>query len=258
MSLSICCGAFGRCTFTATRRPFGSTARCTWPIDAAAIGSLVELEEEPLDRLAELLADHALDVGERERAHVVLEAAQLGDDVRRDDVGPRREQLAELDERRPELVEHLAQVAPARRRRPSAIGRRRAGPRSGSRSRAAPRPGRSRRAGRCCAVFDRADPPVLLDAGERRLLVPDLDAGNAPGTPPSTGITQPVVARERSETRNATASATSRAGHRRGRAGCATRRSASSSSTRDAVRLGALARAARPTRAASRRRSRRG
>ena len=39
MSLSTCCGARGRCTFTATRRPFGSTARCTWPIDAAAIGS---------------------------------------------------------------------------------------------------------------------------------------------------------------------------------------------------------------------------
>ena len=37
------------------------------------------------------------------------------------DVGPRREQLAELDERRPELVEHLAQPAAAvgdRLRRP--------------------------------------------------------------------------------------------------------------------------------------------
>ena len=79
---------------------------------------LVELEEQPLDRLAELLLDHALDLRERERPHVVLEAAQLGDDVRRDDVGARREQLAELDERRPELVEHLAQVAAARRRRP--------------------------------------------------------------------------------------------------------------------------------------------
>src|SRR5262249_4143259 len=34
---------------------------------------LVELEEEPLNRLSELLADDALDVGERERADVVLE-----------------------------------------------------------------------------------------------------------------------------------------------------------------------------------------
>ena len=44
-------------------------------------------------------------------------ACELGDDVRRDDVGPRREQLAELDERRAELVEHLAQVLAALRRR---------------------------------------------------------------------------------------------------------------------------------------------
>ena len=115
MSASICRGAFGRCTLTTTRRPFGSTARCTWPIDAAASGSLVELEEQPLDRLAELLRDRPLDVRERERAHVVLQAAQLGDDVRRHDVGPRREQLPELDERRAELVEHLAQVPAARR-----------------------------------------------------------------------------------------------------------------------------------------------
>ena len=74
---------------------------------------LLELEEEPLDRLAELLADRALDVGERERPHVVLQRAQLGDDVRRDDVRPRREELAELHERRAELVQHLAQLAAA-------------------------------------------------------------------------------------------------------------------------------------------------
>ncbi len=38
-SASICRGAFGRCTFTTTRLPFGSVARCTWPIDAAASGA---------------------------------------------------------------------------------------------------------------------------------------------------------------------------------------------------------------------------
>ncbi len=73
----------------------------------------VELEEEALDRLAQVLADHPLDVGEGEGADVVLERAQLGDDVRRDDVGSGREQLAELDEGRAELVEQLAQVTPA-------------------------------------------------------------------------------------------------------------------------------------------------
>ncbi len=30
---------FGYCTFTATLRPSGSTARCTWPIEAAAAAS---------------------------------------------------------------------------------------------------------------------------------------------------------------------------------------------------------------------------
>ena len=50
---------------------------------------------------------------ERDRRDVVLELAELDDDVRRHQVGARREQLAELDERRPELVEHLAQPPPA-------------------------------------------------------------------------------------------------------------------------------------------------
>ena len=35
---SIWRGALGRCTLTTTSSPFGSVARCTWPIEAAAIG----------------------------------------------------------------------------------------------------------------------------------------------------------------------------------------------------------------------------
>ena len=78
---------------------------------------LVELEEEPLDRLPELLLDHLPHLRERDRRHVVLELSQLDDDVRRHDVGPRRQKLAELHERRPELVEHLPQtLAPLGRR----------------------------------------------------------------------------------------------------------------------------------------------
>ena len=73
-------------------------------------GALVELQEKPLDRVAEVFLEHALDLLERDRANVVLQRSQLGDDVRRHDVGARREQLAELDEGRAELVEHLAQV----------------------------------------------------------------------------------------------------------------------------------------------------
>ena len=73
----------------------------------------VELEEEALDREAEVFEDDALDLFVRERAHVVLEAAQLGDDVRRQDVWTHREQLAELDEGRAELVEELAEMLAA-------------------------------------------------------------------------------------------------------------------------------------------------
>ncbi len=73
----------------------------------------IELLEEALDRLAELGADHVLHLLVRERRDVVLEPAELGDDVRRENVRPHREQLAELDEGRAELVEHLPQVAAA-------------------------------------------------------------------------------------------------------------------------------------------------
>ncbi len=74
----------------------------------------LEVEEEPVESVTEILLDHALGLLERERAHVVLKAAQLGDDVGRHDVRSRREQLAELDESRPELVEQLAQMLAAR------------------------------------------------------------------------------------------------------------------------------------------------
>ena len=73
----------------------------------------LEREERLLDREVELALDHTAHLVEGERSDVVLQAAQLGDDVRRDHIGPRREQLAELDERRPELVQHLAQPPPA-------------------------------------------------------------------------------------------------------------------------------------------------
>jgi len=78
-------------------------------------GTLLEVREQLSDREAEILLDDLLDVGEGERADIVLKAAELGDDVGREHVGPCRQQLPELDEGRPELVEHLAQVLPALR-----------------------------------------------------------------------------------------------------------------------------------------------
>ena len=78
----------------------------------------VELEERPIHAQVELGLDGVADLLERDRRRVVLQAAELGDDVRRDDVGPGREELAELHEGRAELVEHHAQAL-ARDPRPS-------------------------------------------------------------------------------------------------------------------------------------------
>ena len=76
----------------------------------------IELGEELVDREAEVFLDHILDVAEREGTDIVLEPTQLGDDVRREDIGTRREELPELHERGAELVQHLAEVLAALRR----------------------------------------------------------------------------------------------------------------------------------------------
>src|SRR5205807_1535291 len=70
---------------------------------------------QALDRLAQLFGDGALDVGERKRANVVLQAPELGDDVGGNHIRAGREKLPELDEGRPQLVEHLAQMTASRR-----------------------------------------------------------------------------------------------------------------------------------------------
>jgi hypothetical protein len=77
---------------------------------------LVELGKQLVEAEAEVLLDDLLDLVERERTDVVLQSAQLRDDVRRQDVRSRRQELAELHERRTELVQHLAQVLAALRR----------------------------------------------------------------------------------------------------------------------------------------------
>src|SRR5262249_57528777 len=76
---------------------------------------LVELEERLFDRQAELLLNHPADVFEGNRADIVLQPLELDEDVRRDDVRPGREELAELDEGRAKLVQHLPQTPPPAR-----------------------------------------------------------------------------------------------------------------------------------------------
>ena len=68
----------------------------------------------PPELLAELFDDRPLDVRVRERTNVVLQRAQLENDVRRHHVRAHREQLPKLHEGWAELVEHLAQMTTPR------------------------------------------------------------------------------------------------------------------------------------------------
>ena len=71
----------------------------------------LDLSERVLPGDAELGLEHRHDLGLRERRHVVLQPRELGDVLGRQQVGARREHLAELGERRAELLECLAQPA---------------------------------------------------------------------------------------------------------------------------------------------------
>ena len=111
---SIWRAAVGRCTLTATRRPFGELGEVHLADRRRRDRHRVEGDEQAVDGRLELGLDTRSISAYGHRRDRVLEQAQLGEDLGRDDVGAGREQLPELDERRPELVEHLAQVAAER------------------------------------------------------------------------------------------------------------------------------------------------
>ena len=69
-------------------------------------GHRIEALKSLCDGEAELRLDRLLDLRQWERRHGVLELGQFRDDVLGHDVGTGREHLPELDERRPELLEH--------------------------------------------------------------------------------------------------------------------------------------------------------
>ena len=109
-SWSITVAAPGRCTFTTTRRPSASVARCTCPMVPAASGRGSMDPNDVLPRHAELLLHHRDDLGLGHRRDRRLQRAQLLDVLGRDEVGPGREHLAELAEGGPELLERLAEL----------------------------------------------------------------------------------------------------------------------------------------------------
>jgi hypothetical protein len=72
---------------------------------------LVEGGEQLADPRAEFFLDRLLDVVEPDRSDIVLQAIELADERLRKEIGARREDLPELDVRRPELDEPLAKRA---------------------------------------------------------------------------------------------------------------------------------------------------
>ena len=70
----------------------------------------IDAREHVLPRHAKLLLHDGDDLFLGHRRHVVLELRELGDELGRQQVGPRGEDLAELRERRPELLERRAQA----------------------------------------------------------------------------------------------------------------------------------------------------
>ena len=70
----------------------------------------VDAREHVLPRHAELLLHDGDDLFLRHRRHVVLELRELGDELGRQQVRPRGEDLAELRERRPQLLECCAEA----------------------------------------------------------------------------------------------------------------------------------------------------
>ena len=89
----------GRITLTATSRPPAASARrawCTCAIEAAAIGSL-KLANRRSSGRPSAISTILTASGARERRHAVLEPLEVARDGDADDVGPRRQELAELD-----------------------------------------------------------------------------------------------------------------------------------------------------------------
>ena len=86
----------GYCTLTATSRPSGRTARCTWPIEAAATGMGFQSRKKLAGLVAELAADDPLRERGRHRRHVGLQRGERRLRFGRQAFGDEADQLARL------------------------------------------------------------------------------------------------------------------------------------------------------------------
>ena len=104
----------GYWTLTATSRPSRQTARCTWPMLAAAAGRVVELAEALPPARAELVGEHLVHGRRGQRRGRLLQLGQRRPVGAGDLLGQRRledrQRLAELHRAALELAEHAEQV----------------------------------------------------------------------------------------------------------------------------------------------------
>ena len=95
----------GRCTFTTTASPVEQAAAVHLTDRRRRERLPVELREHRLDRGAELVFEELLDLGPVGRRDVVLQQPELVDHGRGQQVGPCRQDLAELHEHVPGVLE---------------------------------------------------------------------------------------------------------------------------------------------------------
>ena len=100
----------GRCTFTATRPPLRSSARCTWPSDAEASGLSSKKAKAFEIRTPSSSVTACSTLGERDRLRLVLQARQSFQVLGRKEVGSRRKKLADLDEGRAHGLEIVGEL----------------------------------------------------------------------------------------------------------------------------------------------------
>jgi hypothetical protein len=109
MSTSRCTSPMvpGRCTLTATRLPVASQVYL--PERRRGDGFMVDLGEHLFQRPAELGGEHLGDLLPRGRRHLLLQCAQFVAEFDRKDVSAGGENLPELDERAPGVLQGVLQ-----------------------------------------------------------------------------------------------------------------------------------------------------
>jgi hypothetical protein len=98
----------GRRTLSTTAVPSASRARCTWARLAAASGTGSSSANTASGASPRVFDQLPAQVFEGQRRRGVLQLAELGDPLGRKEIAPGRQDLPQLDEGRPQLLERPA------------------------------------------------------------------------------------------------------------------------------------------------------